>query len=69
MTFLWCIIITIQGESANAPEPGGEGALEQAHIPPGDKTREIDGGRKQQIMQKYCNNHKSFIPSSPVIGP
>lgn len=73
MILLWCInIIIIQGESAITLSSGaeGEGDHEQAHCqnPPGDKTTEIDGGWKQQIMQKYFNNHKSFFSSTGVIG-
>lgn len=55
MILLWCINIIIQGESAITLSIGteGEGGHEQAHSqnPPGDKTTEIDGGWKQQIMQ------------------
>lgn len=55
MILLWCINIVIQGESAITLSTGaeGEGGHKQAHSqnPPGDKTTEIDGGWKQQIMQ------------------
>lgn len=72
MILLWCINIIIQGESAITLSTGteGEGGHERAHgqNPPGDKTTEIDCGWKQQIMQKYFNDHKSFFWSTGVIG-
>lgn len=72
MILLWSVNIIIQGERTLTFSTGteGEGRREQEHSqnPPGDKTTEIDGGWKQQIMQKYFNDHKSFFWSAGMIG-